>query len=35
MDTGTAKGIGLEEEFTEGRDYSQWMSYIYEDLRTS
>lgn len=30
-----AKGIGLEEEFTEGRDYSQWMSYIYEDLRTS
>lgn len=30
-----AKRIGLEEEFTEGRDYSQWMSYIYEDLRTS
>lgn len=30
-----AKGIGLEEEFTEGRDYSQCMSYIYEDLRTS
>ena len=30
-----AKRIGLEEEFTEGRDYSQWMNYIYEDLRTS
>ena len=36
-------GISMFEEenitkpwkFTEGRDYSQWMSYIYEDLRTS
>ena len=29
-----AKRIDLEEEFTEGRDYSQWMRYIYDDLRT-
>ena len=29
-----AKRIGLENEFTEGRDYGQWLRYIYEDLRT-
>ena len=26
--------IGLEDAFTEGRDYEQWLRYLYEDLRT-
>ena len=31
---GTGKADRLRrKEFTEGRDYSQWMSYIYDDLR--